>query len=473
MRKLWMTMLAGICGLLSAMADLDVKQFGAKGDGVADDAPAIQKAIDAAQVTGGCVYFPAGSYRVKKTLEIGGNSAADPNLNWVTLRGEGGGSKLLGDGVDFILAGRPNPGSKSPWMNGARIEGLTFRSFDLKNRCGAIDLSLMLRVFITSCNFVRCKGGIISEREFTPYPDPKKKNNSHSVWIIRIHDCIFSGNSDWAISIRRAFDVVISGNSIEHGSGGIRIGFVEDAKDAACNTLRIENNVIEGLNAHGKAALKLCCVVGGRIAGNYFEANPSGDIEITPGNGGWFRGCIIAANTFQPTPKQKATGVYGPIRIEKAIDVTICNNFTTGPRLIHSDSRPLGRNVVVFGNTMGNPASLGFDGATAAERKAYEQFAAANKMNRNRFILGGQAGHIGIDTNRGIVFNENAISYSDRIPETGKPGDVVFCRKPAVRNGRVVIGWYCVTGGKEPRWCPLSFSMEEMKQPDTKKEGQK
>ena len=461
MKKMLFVLVAGLSVILQAGSDFNVKKFGALGDGVADDAPAIQKAIDAAQVKGGCVYFPAGDYRVKKTLEIGGNTAIDPNLNWLTLRGEGGGSKLLGDGVEFILAGRS--GSKSPWMHGARIEGLTFRSFDLKNRCNAIDLSLMLRVYITSCNFIRCKGCIISEREFTPYSDPGKKNRGHSIWIVRIHDCIFSANADWAISIRRAFDVVISNNSIEHGSGGIRIGFIEDAKDAACNTLRIENNVIEGLNAHGKAALKLCCVVGGRIVGNYFEANPSGDIEITPKKGGWVRGFVIAANSFQPTRKQQATGVYGPILLEKAFDVTICNNFTTGPRLIHSGSDMWGRNVVIFGNAMGNPKSVGFDGATEAERKAYEQFVTFSKKNRNRFILSGKSGHIGIDTHRGVVFNENAISYSDEVPKTGNPGDVVFCRKPAVKDGRVVIGWYCLTNGKSPCWCPISIAFQNAK----------
>lgn len=442
-------------------ADFNVKKFGAVGDGVADDAPAIQKAIDAAQVKGGCVYFPAGDYRIKKTLLIGGNTSSLPT-NWLTLRGEGGGSKLYGDGVDFILAGRTNPGSKSPWMNGARIESLTFRSFDIKNRCNGIDLSLMLRVYISSCNFIRCKSAIASETAFTPYPDPKRKG-SHSIWIVRIQDCIFSLNSSWAISIRRAFDVVISNNTIEHGNGGIQIGFKEDAKDAACNTLRIVNNVIEGMNASGKPAVRLCCVVGGQIVGNYFEANHSGDLEITPEKGGWFRGCIITANTFQPTAKQRKNGVYGPILIQKAIDTTICNNFTTGSRLIHGKSAPLGRNIAVFGNTLGNPASLGFDGASEAERKAYEQFVAINSLNRNRFVLTGQKGQVGIDTEQGIVFNENAISYSDKVPATGKTGDVVFNRKPEVKNGRVIIGWYCVSGGKTPRWCPLSFDAAEKK----------
>lgn len=40
---------------------LDVKKFGAKGDGIADDRPSIQNALDTAGV-GGTVYFPPGTY---------------------------------------------------------------------------------------------------------------------------------------------------------------------------------------------------------------------------------------------------------------------------------------------------------------------------------------------------------------------------------------------------------------------------
>ena len=40
----------------------DVMSHGAKADGTTNDAPAIQKAIDACAVSGGMVYFPAGNY---------------------------------------------------------------------------------------------------------------------------------------------------------------------------------------------------------------------------------------------------------------------------------------------------------------------------------------------------------------------------------------------------------------------------
>lgn len=51
---------------------LNVRWFGAKGDGQADDAPAIQRAIDTAQTTGASVYIPAAVnfYALKKPIVI-------------------------------------------------------------------------------------------------------------------------------------------------------------------------------------------------------------------------------------------------------------------------------------------------------------------------------------------------------------------------------------------------------------------
>jgi len=50
---------------------VSVKDFGAVGDGVADDATAIQAAIDFVKTqTGGVVFFPAGRYRITTRLKI-------------------------------------------------------------------------------------------------------------------------------------------------------------------------------------------------------------------------------------------------------------------------------------------------------------------------------------------------------------------------------------------------------------------
>lgn len=50
----------------------DVTRFGAKGDGVTDDAAAIQRAVDRAAVTGGTVLFPAGKTFLSGPVELKG-----------------------------------------------------------------------------------------------------------------------------------------------------------------------------------------------------------------------------------------------------------------------------------------------------------------------------------------------------------------------------------------------------------------
>lgn len=53
---------------------LNVREFGAKGDGIADDTAAIQKALDAAEKMGGTVVFlPTGNYLVKTHLIVPSN----------------------------------------------------------------------------------------------------------------------------------------------------------------------------------------------------------------------------------------------------------------------------------------------------------------------------------------------------------------------------------------------------------------
>jgi len=72
----------------------NVQGFGAKGDGVADDTPAIQAAIDEiGRAGGGIVYLPAGNYRIQPQASVAVDRlrAHALHVGWdnVTLRGDG------------------------------------------------------------------------------------------------------------------------------------------------------------------------------------------------------------------------------------------------------------------------------------------------------------------------------------------------------------------------------------------------
>jgi hypothetical protein len=75
---------------------LNVKQFGAKADGIANDAPAIQKAIDRAKETGAVVYLPPGTYLVNPA----------PGSNCRFIGGEGPFALNVPDNVTITGAGR-------------------------------------------------------------------------------------------------------------------------------------------------------------------------------------------------------------------------------------------------------------------------------------------------------------------------------------------------------------------------------
>jgi hypothetical protein len=65
---------------------LNVKDYGAKGDGVSDDYAAIQAAIAACGTAGGTIYFPAGTYYLNKP-SAGGLKLPASNNSWLVFYG--------------------------------------------------------------------------------------------------------------------------------------------------------------------------------------------------------------------------------------------------------------------------------------------------------------------------------------------------------------------------------------------------
>ena len=69
-----------------------VRRDGVKGDGVSDDAAAIQRAVES---KAGTIVFPAGTYRISKTIEV--------DLDKV------GWTAFVGDGTARIVMAGPGP----------------------------------------------------------------------------------------------------------------------------------------------------------------------------------------------------------------------------------------------------------------------------------------------------------------------------------------------------------------------------
>lgn len=75
----------------------NVRDHGATGDGKTDDTAAVQKTIDAAvKAGGGRIHFPAGRYRITKTLKIASSDRID-------ITGDGASSALLHENDEPLL----------------------------------------------------------------------------------------------------------------------------------------------------------------------------------------------------------------------------------------------------------------------------------------------------------------------------------------------------------------------------------
>lgn len=144
---------------------LDVKYFGAKGDGTTDDTTAIQNALNAMSA-GSSLFFPPGTYKVSSDLTIG--------VGQVKIFGSGKTSKIvLADGKKISSSGHSDIEVSSIWIDGTNYATGT-----------------------SSGNLLKITGTTASSR----------------VSNIFVHDCYFSNATFYGIYIEFATDVRVSNN---------------------------------------------------------------------------------------------------------------------------------------------------------------------------------------------------------------------------------------------------------------------
>lgn len=124
--------------------------------------------------------------------------------------------------------------------------------------------------------------------------------NTRYAQTMKFYGCTITGGNGWSFEWLKCYDVVIDSCTIEHRQNAIRNS--QAINDPDNNTLRIVNNVIEGLT--GKA-IELGASFGVIIQGNYFELNSGGYIDLSKNNLKYHNGLTIIGNTFQSSAADK------------------------------------------------------------------------------------------------------------------------------------------------------------------------
>ena len=227
--------------------------YGAVGDGVTNDATAIQAAVDAALPVGGTVYFPTGTYQIESKIIIADDAARDPDQSanfGITLRGESYRKSIiqvkstLGSNIDSIFA-FDNTSNRAEWFVIKDLYLLGLSKTDHGIKATKLANSTIDKVRIQSCDVA----GI------------KDVGTSFNLDIL---ECFITANTGFGIWIASsANNVNIVNTKIVSTTGiGIHIGDGFGQNIQGCD---LENNTDCAIYTHGSRGLT--------IRDNYFEAN--------------------------------------------------------------------------------------------------------------------------------------------------------------------------------------------------------
>lgn len=289
----------------------NVRDFGAVGDGVADDTAAIQAAIDSVNKLG-TVFFPKGTYKITDTLTIVYNDLWQA----VNLLGVGSASKLdwRGGNGKTMLYIRGISGSG--WYSKQYIEKLQFygNAFvgDPYSNITAIQLGeTPQNVFSGICNFT-------------------------------VRDCLIRHVTIGIAVFYESDEGIISGNYIERftgygvynyeGGGGVWVhnNHISDGSTASVGIYTslssgaIEQNIIQGgqistgVIVAGVGAFRGKAV---SVRNNYFESQTGADYGIQMYGTDT---AVIENNTFNGFPGAVL------IRLADGVDGAPCRNITLG-----------------------------------------------------------------------------------------------------------------------------------------------
>ena len=286
---------------------LNVKDYGAKGDGTTDDTTAIQAAIDAANTAGGgTIYFPSGDYKTDSQVTLQSD---------IELRGDMNARLMPSDTV-------PTEAYKATTESNIRVTNLVFEGTGTAYTAGTqrlLQFNDCSEVQITNCTFRKaresalvvddCDQGRLSECIFENcYQYGVSIRNASISWVIS--DCIFfeNGNTGTATSafgrgivvwesVRISISNCTFTNNTEYG---LRLysqsGDSDVDQQIAITNCTFENN---GTTATGKVDLYLYNEIEGirnlAISNCTFRTRTGNTAIAVQGTGVAITGCALEA----------------------------------------------------------------------------------------------------------------------------------------------------------------------------------
>lgn len=250
-----------INGIIISQLAYDVTSYGAKGDGVTDDATAIQSAFEAAKNSGGIIYFPVGIYIVKSSVLFYSNQILLFEKGAVIKQGASINnllrtycdSSITGyNGVhDCIIFGGTFDGGTYSTNNTLVATGhaknIVFENCTFKNAYGKwhnLEINSSYNVKVINCDFEGSRKTEVNGEMLqidgagssTYYPwDNMNIDNTVSKYI-DIHGCIFhnssvvpgiGNHSNMAHKFVRIYDCIFDGLTSSRGA----INFVSNMTD--------------------------------------------------------------------------------------------------------------------------------------------------------------------------------------------------------------------------------------------------